>query len=157
MKMHQLKSSQILPISIDEAWDFFSSPENLNEITPDDMSFNILSGAGEKTFAGQLITYKIAPVLNIPMTWVTEITQCVDKAYFIDEQRFGPYKFWHHRHHFKEHPEGVLMEDVLHYALPMGILGEIAGQIFVHKKVKEIFTYREAKLEKLFPRQMKRA
>ena len=149
--MHRVTSAQWLPLSLDEAWEFFSAPENLDRITPDDLSFEILSGAGERTFAGQLITYKIRPLLNIPMTWVTEITQCVDKSYFIDEQRFGPYKFWHHQHRFKEHEGGVLMEDILHYALPGGVLGELFGGPMIHKKVKGIFEYRELELSKIFP------
>ncbi|MCH2198730.1 MAG: SRPBCC family protein [Flavobacteriales bacterium] len=151
MKMHRLTTAQWLPISIEEAWTFFSMPENLDLITPDDMSFNILSGSGERTYAGQVITYKIAPVLNIPMSWVTEITQCVDKHYFIDEQRFGPYKFWHHLHRFKEQDGGVLMEDILHYALPGGALGELFGGPMIHKKVKGIFDYRGKKLAEVFP------
>ena len=150
MKIHRLEVQQKLPITLDEAWDFFSSPENLDLITPDDMSFQIISGADCKAYAGQLITYKIKPLLNIPMTWVTEIIQCVDKKYFIDEQRFGPYKFWHHQHHFEETDDGVLMKDILHYVLPFGFIGEIIGSILLHKKVKNIFNYREQKLSEIF-------
>jgi ligand-binding SRPBCC domain-containing protein len=150
MKIHQLEVSQSLPISLDEAWDFFSSPKNLDLITPDDMSFQIISGADSKAYAGQLITYKIKPILNIPMNWVTEITQCVEGKYFIDEQRFGPYKFWHHQHHFEITNEGVLMKDILHYALPFGFLGEMMGNLFIHQKVKGIFSYREKKLNEIF-------
>lgn len=152
MKMHRITTEQILPLSLEEAWDFFSKPDNLNEITPEDMSFKILSGAGERMFAGQIITYKIKPLLNIPMNWVTEIVQVVEGKYFIDEQRFGPYAFWHHRHHFEEHEDGVMMRDTLHYALPMGFLGEIMGGLFIHKKVKGIFQYREEKLNRIFPK-----
>lgn len=152
MKMHRISTEQILPISLDEAWDFFSTPDNLNEITPEDMSFKILSGSGERTFAGQIISYKVRPLFNIPLSWVTEIVQVVEGKYFIDEQRFGPYKFWHHRHHFEAHPDGVLMKDTLHYVLPFGILGEIMGSIFIHDKVKGIFSYREEKLKQLFPK-----
>lgn len=151
MKLHRLTSQQWLPLSLDEAWNFFSVPENLDRITPDDMSFEILSGAGERTYAGQIIRYRIRPVLNIPMNWVTEITQCVDREYFIDEQRFGPYRFWHHMHRFKEQDGGVLMEDVLHYALPGGALGELFGGSFVHGKVRGIFSYREKELARIFP------
>jgi ligand-binding SRPBCC domain-containing protein len=95
-----------LPISLQEAWDFFSVPGNLDRITPDDMSFEILSGAKEPTFAGQIITYRIRPFLGIPMNWVTEITQAVAGSHFIDEQRFGPYRFWHHLHRFTEKDGG---------------------------------------------------
>lgn len=137
---------------MEEAWDFFSKPENLNEITPEDMSFQILSGAGERTYAGQIIRYRIKPLLNIPTSWVTEITQCVDREYFIDEQRFGPFKFWHHQHRFQEVDGGVLMTDILHYALPFGIIGEWMGKLFIHQKVKGIFSFRARKLDQLFPK-----
>ena len=150
MKIHELKVEQILPVDLQTAWNFFSSPLNLDLITPEDMSFQILSGATEKTYAGQIITYKIRPILNLPMNWVTEITNCEDYRYFIDEQRFGPYRFWHHQHHFSAHPEGVLMKDILHYGLPFGIFGEIMGGLFIHKKVRGIFDYREIKLNELF-------
>lgn len=151
MKMHRLISQQWLPVSIEEAWDFFSVPENLDRITPDDLSFEIQSGAGERTFSGQIITYRIRPIMNIPMTWVTEITHCVDGSYFIDEQRFGPYRFWHHLHRFSAHDGGVLMEDVLHFALPGGWPGEILATSFVRKKVFGIFDHRGRVLQNLFP------
>ena len=150
MKIHRLEVVQELPISLDQAWQFLSTPKNLDAITPEDMSFQIISGADEKAYAGQVITYKIRPLFNIPMNWVTEITQCVENKYFIDEQRFGPYKFWHHQHHISETPDGVLMRDILHYALPFGWLGELMGKLFIHKKIKGIFAFREKKLLQLF-------
>ncbi|MDE0978961.1 MAG: SRPBCC family protein [Flavobacteriales bacterium] len=150
MKLHRLQSSQWLPLKPEEAWDFFSIPENLDRITPNDMSFKILSGGGEKTFSGHIICYTIKPLFGIPMKWVTEITHEEKGVYFIDEQRFGPYRFWHHMHRFTPDNGGVLMEDVLHYALPFGLLGELFGG-FVHRKVKGIFSFREKTLETLFP------
>ena len=152
MRIHRLDTAQWLPLTLNEAWTFFSMPENLDRITPADMSFEILSGAGEKTFAGQIITYRIRPLFKIPMHWVTEITQVEEGRYFIDEQRFGPYRFWHHVHRFSEKDGGVLMEDTLHYALPGGALGEVFGG-FVHNKVKGIFQFREAELNRIFPGQ----
>lgn len=152
MKLKELKTSQFLPLSLDEAWDFFSSPYNLNEITPEDMSFEILSDVKDKKmYEGMIIQYKIKPVMNIPISWVTEITKVKDKAYFVDEQRFGPYSFWHHEHHFKAVEGGVQMDDVLHYAAPLGPLGKIAEAVFVDNKVKQIFDFRYKKLESLFP------
>jgi ligand-binding SRPBCC domain-containing protein len=150
MKMHRITTEQFLPIPLEKAWDFFSKPENLDELTPQDISFEILSSAEERTYSGQIIRYRIRPILNIPTSWVTEITHCVENQYFIDEQRFGPYKFWHHQHRFKSVDGGVVMSDVLHYALPFGFLGEFMGKLFIHKKVNEIFTYREGKLNQLF-------
>lgn len=142
MKIHRLHKKQVLPVSIESAWNFFSTPKNLNRITPKELKFKILSGADEPAFAGQIITYQVRPALNIPLTWVTEITQCVPNKYFIDEQRFGPYKFWHHLHRFQATQEGVLMEDILHYALPFGFIGSIAGKLFIHQEIEEIFNFR---------------
>ena len=110
MKIHRLEKQQILPISLGEAWEFFSTPKNLNLLTPEDMSFEIISDVKDTTYAGQIIIYKIKPIFNISLKWVTEITQCVDRKYFIDEQRFGPYSFWHHQHHFEEIEGGIFMK-----------------------------------------------
>lgn len=152
MKSYQLTFKQSLPLSLDEAWDFFSSPHNLVEITPDDMAFKVTSAfhKEEKMYPGMIITYKVSPLFGINLNWMTEITQVEDKKYFIDEQRFGPFKFWHHQHHFKAIPNGVEMTDILTYGLPFGILGKIAHGIMVGQKIKEIFTFREKKTNDLF-------
>ncbi|MFM7813134.1 MAG: SRPBCC family protein, partial [Flavobacteriales bacterium] len=103
--MYSIQQTTTLPISLDEAWHFFSRPENLNEITPDDMSFEIITDvAGKKMHAGMIIEYKISPFAGVNMNWVTEISHCVDHQFFVDEQRFGPYAFWHHQHHFEATP-----------------------------------------------------
>ena len=153
MKLHRLQYHTVLPLTLEAAWDFFSDPGNLAKITPEKMRFNIITGAEAKTYPGQIIAYSVRPMWNMPLQWVTEITQCVDKHYFIDEQRFGPYRFWHHLHRFTETADGVVMEDVLHYALPFGPLGSLMGRLFIHKKVREIFTHREKVLKKLFPQE----
>ncbi len=101
-------------------------------------------------FAGMIIQYIIKPILRMPMRWVTEITHVEESKYFIDEQRFGPYKFWHHLHRFEERNGKLIMEDIVNYALPFGILGRIVNKLFVGKKVKEIFTHREKVLDELF-------
>ena len=143
-------STQRLPISMDVAWEFLSNPRNLKTITPDYMSFNIISGADRKMYAGQIIQYIVTPVLGIKAKWVSEITQVVEKEYFIDEQRFGPYAFWHHKHFIKEIEGGVEMEDIIDYKVPMGILGQIVHPFLVRPKLKEIFEYRRKKLIELF-------
>ena len=143
-------SIQRLPISMDVAWEFLSNPRNLKTITPDYMSFNIISGADKKMYAGQIIQYIVTPVLGIKAKWVSEITQVVEKEYFIDEQRFGPYAFWHHKHFIKEIEGGVEMEDIIDYKVPMGILGQIVHPFLVQPKLKEIFEYRRKKLIELF-------
>lgn len=148
--MYQLYRKQVLNISINEAWDFFSDPANLAKITPKYMGFEIISGADKKAYAGQIITYKVSPVFNIPMEWITELTQVKDKCYFIDEQRFGPYKFWHHKHFFYPIENGVVMEDVLDYKLPFGVIGKILHQVYVKRKLKHIFDYRTEILNQLF-------
>jgi ligand-binding SRPBCC domain-containing protein len=147
MAIYSLQRTQQLPISLKEAWDFFSSPKNLKEITPAYMGFNILSGADKQMYPGQIIEYTVKPVLGIPMYWMTEITQVRDMEFFIDEQRVGPYKMWHHQHFFREVEGGVEMEDIIHYRLPMGPLGSIAHALFVRRQLEGIFTYRFKTLE----------
>ncbi len=150
MKIYRLHTHQNLPISVDEAWDFLSDPKNLKTITPDYMGFHILSGADRKMHAGQIIQYIVTPIAGIPTKWVTEITHVQDREFFVDEQRFGPYSLWHHKHFIKEIPGGVAMEDIVDYKLPMGILGQLAHPIVVQPKLKEIFDYRYQKLIELF-------
>ena len=150
MKIYTLHTKQNLPISIETAWEFLSSPKNLKIITPDYMGFKTLSGDEKEMFSGQIIQYIVTPVLGIPMNWVTEITHVVDKKYFVDEQRFGPYALWHHKHFLKEIPGGVEMEDIVDYKVPMGILGQMVHPFLVKPKLKEIFDYRRAKLIELF-------
>ncbi len=145
-----VQQQQFLPIPLEKAWDYFSSPHNLNELTPDNMTFKIISKVPEKMYEGLIINYKISPMFNIPLNWCTEITHVRELHYFVDEQRKGPYKMWHHEHHFKEAPGGVDMIDILHYDIGKGIFGTIAGKLFVHKKVEQIFEYRRKKLETMF-------
>lgn len=150
MKIYTLKSIQRLPISIEKAWEFFSDPKNLKTITPDYMGFITLSGDDRSMFPGQIIQYIVTPVMGIPMKWVTEITHVQGQKYFVDEQRFGPYSLWHHKHFFKEIPGGVEMEDIVDYKIPMGIIGQMVHPILVQPKLKEIFDYRTQKLTELF-------
>ena len=150
MKIYRLETKQNLPISVKEAWEFLSSPNNLAEITPKYMNFKILSGANKSIFAGQIIQYKVTPVLGITLKWVTEITHVKQNEYFVDEQRFGPYSLWHHKHFIKEIDGGIEMEDIVDYKIPFGFLGQIAHSLFIEKKLRQIFNYREKKLVKLF-------
>jgi len=114
------------------------------------MNFKILSGADKSIFAGQIIQYKVTPVLGITLKWVTEITHVKQNEYFVDEQRFGPYSLWHHKHFIKEIDGGIEMEDIVDYKIPFGFLGQIAHSLFIEKKLRQIFNYREKKLVKLF-------
>jgi ligand-binding SRPBCC domain-containing protein len=148
--MHILKSKVILKASIEEVWDFFSSPANLKKITPPTMGFNIITGGDGKMYPGQIISYKVKPVAGIPLTWVTEITHVEPLKFFVDEQRFGPYSMWHHEHHFREVEQGVEMTDIVTYVLPFGFLGRIAHALFVKNKVQQIFEYRSKVMNQFF-------
>ncbi len=141
-KLYRLEAEQFIPITVDEAWAFFSSPDNLKEITPPRMKFNITSKSSDKMYAGMLITYIISPLLNIKMRWCTEISHVEDKVYFVDQQKFGPYNMWHHQHHFEKVDGGVIMRDIVNYGVPLGILGRIANVMFVESQLREIFEYR---------------
>ena len=150
MKLHHRKYEQFLPISLEEAWDYFSSPENLNELTPESMKFEILSMDIPRMYAGQIVQYNVTPFPFFTSGWVTEITQVEDKHMFVDEQRFGPYSFWHHQHIFEPRDGGVLMTDIIHYKVPFGIVGKLANILVVKRKVNAIFEYRTKVLQNKF-------
>lgn len=148
--MHTIKRIIKLPISVEQAWNFFSSPKNLKEITPKYMGFDITRELPEKMYPGMIITYKVKPLLGIPLNWMTEITYVDEQNFFVDEQRVGPYKIWHHQHHFKAIAGGVEMTDIVDYVLPLGPIGRIMEPIIVRGKLKQIFDYREKRVEELF-------
>lgn len=153
--MYLLKTVQRLPISIEEAWDFFSSPKNLKDITPAYMGFTIINDIPDKMYPGMIIRYKLSPFPGYRVKWTTEITQLRQNEYFIDTQLDGPYKIWHHEHHFREIQSGVEMTDILHYKLPFGLLGSLVHAMFIRKKVAGIFSYRREVLERRFPQKVK--
>ena len=148
--VYRLKRTQKLPISVREAWNFFSNPANLKEITPKYMGFKILEGTGKDMFPGQIIKYIVKPLLGIPLRWVTEITHVEKESYFVDEQRYGPYKLWHHKHFFNKIKDGVEMIDIVDYRLPFGIFGRMVHPLFIKKKLNQIFDYRYKILENKF-------
>lgn len=150
--LHKIETKQHLNASLATVWDFISSPKNLSVITPSKMNFRIISKTGEveKMFPGQIIEYYISPVLNVRLHWVTEITHVKENYYFVDEQRKGPYAFWHHKHFIKEVDGGIEMTDIVHYQLPFGFLGRLVNSIFVKKQLEQIFEYRRKKLNELF-------
>ena len=155
-KVYSLKRVQKMPISVETAWDFFSKPANLKEITPSNLGFQIISKHhGEEMYTGQIIEYTVRPLLGIPMYWMTEITHVKDKKYFIDEQRFGPYSLWHHQHHFTAIQGGVEMTDIVHYKLPLWFLGDIANVIMVKNQLKKIFDFRINAVEESFGKYLK--
>ncbi|MCT4582889.1 MAG: SRPBCC family protein [Flavobacteriales bacterium] len=151
MAFYQFKREQKINCTVDDIWNFISSPRNLKEITPNYMGFDITSeNTPDKMYPGLIITYKVSPLLGIKTDWMTEITQVVDKQFFIDEQRIGPYNLWHHQHLIKPIEKGVLMTDIVTYSPPFGILGAIANKLFIQNKLKEIFDYRVHAIEKKY-------
>ncbi|MDB5253061.1 MAG: hypothetical protein JWP27_2230 [Flaviaesturariibacter sp.] len=145
-----VRQVQQLPISVEKAWDFFSHPKNLAVITPPHLNLKFTNELhGEAIYPGQIITYKVKPLLRIPLFWMTEITHVEPYKLFVDEQRKGPYALWHHQHHFKPIDTGVEMTDIVHYKLPFGIFGGL-GKPLVRKQLDELFTYRRKRVEELF-------
>lgn len=151
MAFYQLTRIQKIASNKQELWDFISTPGNLSKITPPHMGFEIMSGGGlEKMYPGMIITYKVSPLLKIKLKWVTEITHVTDGRYFVDEQRIGPYKMWHHQHLLEEIEGGVQMTDIVTYQPPYGFLGAIANALFIRKQLRTIFDFRNNALEKRF-------
>ena len=151
MAFYQFIQEQSFNRSVDELWDFISSPANLKEITPDYMGFEVITpDLPEKMYAGMVIGYRVSPMLGINMNWLTEITQVKEPEFFIDEQRIGPYAMWHHQHHLSPLENGVYMKDIITYQPPLGFLGAMANGLIIDRKLKEIFAYRKNILEKRF-------
>lgn len=148
--MYQLKRTQFIPADLQACWDFFSSPQNLQIITPDYMEFKVLTENPAQMYTGLMIAYKVKPLLGIPLNWVTEIRHVEENTFFVDEQRIGPYKLWHHEHHFREVEGGVEMTDIVSYVLAFGWIGKLAHSLLVKKKLTEIFEYRYRKVEEIF-------
>ncbi len=151
MAFYQKYQEQKVPATLEEVWDFISSPANLKEITPDYMGFDITSkDLPEKMYPGMIISYRVSPLMGIKTTWVTEITQVKDKHFFVDEQRVGPYSIWHHQHILEPIENGVLMKDIISYVPPFAFLGAIVNGIIIKKKLNEIFEYRNEAVAKRF-------
>ncbi len=151
MAFYQLRKEQLVRTSLDDLWAFISAPQNLQEITPDSMGFVITSDeTPREMYPGCIITYKVKPLMGIPMKWMTEITHVEDRKFFVDEQRVGPYKLWHHQHILEEREDGILMKDIVTYEPPFGFLGRIANGILIRRKLNQIFDYRFKVLEERF-------
>ena len=151
MPVYTYRKTQLIPTSIDLLWDFISSPLNLKRITPAYMGFDVISKElPEKMYAGMIIAYRVSPLMGIKTTWVTEITHVQELKYFVDEQRVGPYKMWHHQHLIEQVEGGILMTDIIDYQPPFGFFGAIANKMIIKKTLEEIFNYRTKKLEEIF-------
>jgi ligand-binding SRPBCC domain-containing protein len=150
MSIYTLHKKQRLPISRKEAWDFISNPKNLSLITPPEMQMTIISGADRPMFAGQILMYNVSPLPGFKTKWVSEITQFEKGAYFVDIQLQGPYALWHHKHFINELEEGIELEDLIHYKVPLGWLGRLVHPVLVKPKLESIFEYRKKQLEQRF-------
>ena len=151
MKPFSLERTQTLPITLEEAWDFFSDPGNLVKITPPNMDFRITSAPLREMYAGQIITYTVRPLFSVAVNWTTEITHVDRPIFFVDEQRFGPYRFWHHQHRFTQVEGGVEVHDLVHYLLQHDQLAGLVNRLFVAPRLKRIFDYRSTALKEIFP------
>ncbi len=151
-RLFRFEQQQVVPAGLETVWEFFSNPANLKTITPPDMGFDILTPLPPEMEAGLIIAYRVRPLLGIPVQWVTEITHVAPMRFFVDEQRFGPYRFWHHRHTFEPTEQGVLMTDLVHYALPAPIGATLINELVVRPRLEQIFHYRRRKIEELFGR-----
>jgi ligand-binding SRPBCC domain-containing protein len=150
MKVYSKETVQHVNASVEECWAFFSSPRNLQKITPDTMGFQITDFDDKSMYAGQIIQYKVSPLLGLKLTWVSEITFVKENSYFVDVQLFGPYALWHHKHFFEATENGTKMTDLVHYALPLGFIGRIMNTLMVKNKLKEIFDFRVVKVDEIF-------
>ena len=148
--IYQISKTIKLKMNMDQAWSFFSNPNNLKIITPPSLNMLITSQGQDKMYPGMIINYKVHPILGIPLPWVTEITQVIENKYFVDEQRFGPYRMWHHQHLFKEIPGGVEARDIVDYIMPFGPLGSLVHSLFVSRQLNQIFEYRTKVLSEKF-------
>ena len=150
MALHNLTYVQKIPVTLDEAWTFFSSPGNFVRITPPEMMVTITSGKEEQSiYPGMVITYTLYPFMMIPVRWETEIVSVNKPFFFEDMQNSGPYEYWHHKHTFKEIQGGVEMTDSLQYSLPMSLFGEIVNTLIVSMRLAEVFNYRKKRIEEL--------
>lgn len=150
MHLETIHRLQRLSIPLHTAWNFFSDPRNLREITPPALGFQVTSAPAEKMYPGLIIAYTITPLFGIPRRWITEITHVAEPDLFVDEQRFGPYRFWHHQHLFRAIAGGVEMEEIVHYIIPFGWLGHFAAGKRVKKELQKIFDFRREVLAEKF-------
>lgn len=150
--LHTLSREQFLPVTLQDAWSFFSSPRNLDSMTPPELGFRIVHCPAERMHEGQIIEYRVKILPGLWVPWVSEIKAVHEGHSFIDEQRFGPYKFWHHRHLFEAVEGGVKVSDLVHYMMPLGPCGAIAHGLFARAKLERIFDFRRTELERRFGR-----
>jgi ligand-binding SRPBCC domain-containing protein len=150
MKLYRVQRIQTFPVSLEESWQFFASPLNLPKITPPWLNLKVTEKVPDRMFPGMMICYRVKPLFGIPLTWITEITHVDAPNYFVDEQRFGPYRFWQHQHHFRQLKDGVEVTDIVNYALKFGSFGRVFHAILIKKQLKKIFDFRQKRLAQIF-------
>lgn len=149
--LYTLYAKQTVDKDISILWDFFTKPSNLNKLTPEDVHFKIKSGDSDDFYEGKIISYKIKPFKLASLNWITEISKVKEGSYFIDNQISGPYKIWHHEHHFKINDNGTTeIIDKVKYKVPFYILGRVIHKIFLRRKLFNIFMFRQKKINELF-------
>ncbi len=148
--MPQIFQTQFIPAEPAAVWNFFATPENLNELTPPGLRFEIRSALPPQMYQGQLVEYRLSPLPGLWLRWLTEIRHVREGVYFVDEQRSGPYRFWYHEHHFDAVPGGVMMTDRVTYEIGWGPLGWLAEKIWVRRQLEHIFAYRRRQVDRRF-------
>ena len=149
--IHYLTREQIIPATLEQVWDYFSDPRNLDEMTPPDMRFRILTAPLPRMYEGQIVEYRVEFVRGLPALWLTEIAHVREPRYFVDEQRIGPYRFWYHEHKFEPVAGGTHMSDQVTYSIGFGPLGDLLNAIWIGRRLKRIFDFRAEKIRQLFP------
>lgn len=151
--IHSLHQEQFVAGDPAHIWDFFATPRNLAAITPARMRFETIGTLPDKMYAGQVIEYRIGILPAISTRWLTEITHIREGAFFIDEQRIGPYRLWHHEHHFTPDPVrgGVAMVDRITYAVGWGPLGDLLHALWIRRELESIFAHRREAIARVFP------
>lgn len=149
MPLYLLRATQTIPVSIEDAWSFFSDPRNLAVITPPSLGLRMTSDVPAAMTEGMIITYRVNVFPGITMSWLTQITRVDKPRAFVDMQPVGPYRYWHHLHTFAPVSGGVRADDEVHFALPFGAIGALAAPL-VKARLRQIFTYRARTLERMF-------
>ena len=150
MKLYRLQRTQTLPLSVEEAWTFFSSPQNLPSITPPWLNLAVQGEVPDAIYPGTVFHLHLTPIFGLKVVWITEITHVDPPHYFVDEQRFGPYRFWHHQHLFRPLESGTEMTDTVSYAMKYGPFGRMLHDCIIERLLHQIFDFRQRSLERIF-------
>ncbi len=148
--IHYLRREQWIPAPLKIVWEYFADPVNLDELTPPDMNFQIIGGGGRTMYEGQMIEYRVGFMWGLRSLWLTEISHVRQREYFVDEQRMGPYRLWIHEHLFTPSRGGVMMNDLVTYAVPFSLLGDVVNTFWIQGRLARIFDYRTRKIAQLF-------